>query len=368
MSLASKLSRLVDIFTGSQIGAVQGIPLSNRNYIVDGNFDWWTASGAAMTASSGSYTGPTMFLVGAGTGGAGTATAVSGFGSGSLASAVPVGMTTPVYNVCQIAQTTASTGTVAAQTSPAILQRIEWAQTLSGQSSTFSCWLWTASGTITISSLIVRQNFGTGGSPSAINVIDPSVNWTVTTTPQKFSFRIDWPSVTGKTFGTGSNSCLVLGIWLPSGVTYTLNTTQWQLEATSPQAPNNTTGTGGLPTAFEYRGIGPELARVQRYYQVMGGASVQYGAGGAWSSVLAYVMGIFPVQMRIAPTIGYSALSTYWLSTPASNQNPSSFGTSYPTIYGFQLAVAGTGMTAGQAGFLQSANSASSSLTFDARL
>ena len=247
MSFIDRLSALVDWF--------DFLPMSNRNYVVDGNFDQWTASSAAASASGFQYGPAVMFLSYAGAGGAAT------ISQSAQSGGEPAGSTSPVNYVYSHQQTTSSTGTVGTN-SPGILQRIESVKTLQGKSATFSCWLWCASGTVQISNLIASQSFGTGGSPSAAVVMSPNVNWTVTTTPQKFSVRIDWPSIAGKTLGTNNDHNLQIGLWLPSGSTFTLNTMQWQLEQCSPQAPST-----GRPTAFEYRGYQAELARVQRYYE-----------------------------------------------------------------------------------------------------
>lgn len=265
------------------------LPLSNRNYVVDGNFDQWTTTSAAASTSTFAYGPALMYESYAGVNGVATiAQGVFPIGT------EPAGATSPVSNYYSHQQTTASTGAVGTN-SPGIFQKIESVKTLQGRSATFSCWLWCASGTQTITGVIASQLFGSGGSPSSLVIASPAVNWVLTTTPQRFSVRIDFPSIAGKTLGSNNNDCLQIGLWLPAGATYTINTMQWQLEQCSPQAP-----AVGLPTAFEYRGLAQEAIRVQRYYvsDIIGFMGNAYQAN-------VYVGNFYtlPVSMRAGPSV-----------------------------------------------------------------
>lgn len=257
ISIAQRMARLADFFSGNQNGA--GLPLSNRNYFVDGNFESWSVTSVTMSVGSADYSPATMYYAytgdspGQATLSQTDLTTVAGLG----------GLTTPYRYGHRWLQTAASTNA-----NPYLNQRVEGARTLSGRSATFSCWLWSNTGSnISISTIMAQQSFGTGGSPSASVLSDKAVNWIVTPTPQRFSVRIDLPSVAGKTFGSGGNDYLQIGLYLPKGATFDLITTQWQLEQCSPQSSSDLSGAGGLPTTFEYRGSGPELARVQRFYE-----------------------------------------------------------------------------------------------------
>jgi hypothetical protein len=180
-----------------------------------------------------------------------------------------------------------------------------------------------------VTNLIAAQQFGSGGSPSADVVVDTPVNWTITTTPQKFSARVDFPSISGKTLGTNSDHRLQIGVWLPSGATYTVNTAQWQLEPCSPQAP-----AAGRPTAFEYRGYGAELGRVQRFYQNVGFAGYWSGAcTSGWNYVCAVRT---TVTMRANPSttfVSAGALSSF-PSTLSSQSSTADLVACYATANG----------------------------------
>jgi hypothetical protein len=147
-----------------------------------------------------------------------------------------------------------------------ITQKIEGVSKFAGRSVTFQVKLWAAAN-MTIPSIIARQGFGTGGSPSAQVVQDKAVNWGVTTTPRKFSVRIDLPAITGKTMGSNGDDSLQIGLWLPPGVTYTLTMAEAQVEYCDPSSSSDINGAGGAPTTFEYRGEQAELARMNRHYQ-----------------------------------------------------------------------------------------------------
>jgi hypothetical protein len=294
MSLALKLARLADLFGGNQNGF--GVPLSNRNYIVDGNFDSWVALSQVLGVGGNSNNAATMYHCLAGT--SGNATVSQGLFNGTD----PAGMTSPARYYMQFQQTVASTGTLAALTSPMILQNMESVETLQGRTATFSCWLWVPSGTMSITQLTFSQAFGTGGSPSAsVSTVVP-VSWNLTTTPQRFSVSVNLPSTSGKTLGTTAGTdFLQVVLQLPPGSTYTVNTAQWQLEQSNPDA-----STAGVPTAFEYRGIQAELARISRQYQVFTAAQF---AGYAPSAIAVTTACITFTQMRANPGVALSAQS-----------------------------------------------------------
>lgn len=293
ISIAQRMARLADFFSGNQNGA--GLPLSNRNYFVDGNFESWSVTSVTMSVGSAGYSPATMYYAytgdspGQATLSQTDLTTVAGLG----------GLTTPYRYGHRWLQTAASTNA-----NPYLNQRVEGARTLSGRSATFSCWLWSNTGSnISISTIMAQQSFGTGGSPSASVLSDKAVNWIVTPTPQRFSVRIDLPSVAGKTFGSGGNDYLQIGLYLPKGATFDLITTQWQLEQCSPQSSSDLSGAGGLPTTFEYRGAGPELARVQRYYETgYFDFTTSTPAASQWYNIDAY----YKVTKRATPSIAMS--------------------------------------------------------------
>jgi hypothetical protein len=237
---------------GTPTTAVQG-PFAFRNYIIDGNFDFWNANTTFSFTGGSGYTAD-VWLANSGTGGSAACTInrITPFTPGGE----PAGITLPYRYAFQYVQTAA-----ASSAQPFISHRIESVTTLEGRSATLSMWLWCASGTMTINQVAVSQIFGTGGSATVSTFYN--ANWTVTTTPQRFSIRIDIPSISGKTLGTFATDFFVVQIQLPLNVTFTLATTQWQLEACPAGAPAI-----GLPTPFEWRGLPTEFNMVRRFYQI----------------------------------------------------------------------------------------------------
>lgn len=92
------------------------------------------------------------------------------------------------------------------------------------------------------------------------------------------------------TLGSSFNNLIVF-VWTESAVAQnvTLDLGKAQLEI------------GGVPTVFEHRPIGAELALCQRYYQVFNNFNIE-GYANAANTRAVNVPLVFPVQMRAAPT------------------------------------------------------------------
>jgi hypothetical protein len=280
-----------DIYSNMQSATV---PTGNRNGFIDGACATWTdgvaATGVALSAVAG-FVGPAMWRVSCGTGGAGTVNLIDERVTGALASFEGSETT----NSININITTASTGTVAARTTPLIYQNIESVAKYAGKSVTFQVKLKVASGSITIPSVILGQGFGTGGSPSASVSFDKAVSWVVGTTWKKFSVRLDVPSIAGKTIGTSGNDVLGIGLLFPPGLTYSVTMAEFQVELCSPLASSDINGLGGAPTTFEHRGVQAERARVDRYYQRVD--QVYTITGGVYNQLA------FIARMRAVPAV-----------------------------------------------------------------
>lgn len=107
-------------------------------------------------------------------------------------------------------------------TSPFLAQRMESVRTYAGQTVTFWFMADVTSGTQSVTPS-VTQYFGSGGSPSA-NVTTSGAAITLSTTTKLFSCTIAVPSISGKSFGTDSNtSCLRINLTFPSATTFTAN-------------------------------------------------------------------------------------------------------------------------------------------------
>jgi len=118
-------------------------------------------------------------------------------------------------------------------------------------------------------------------------------NFTVTSTPQRFSFQIAVPSTgsNGIRLAIGSLSGFTSGVFSITGV---------QLEL------------GTQVTSFDTRDYGRELIMCQRYFQksydidtAVGTATRSGYINWNWGAMVAYgvVTLVLPVRMRIAPTV-----------------------------------------------------------------
>lgn len=252
-----------------------------------------------------------------------------------------------------------------------LVQRIESARTFAGQTITFSFWAKANTGTPNINPQI-RQNFGSGGSPSAEVTTNGTVQ-TITTSWARYSFTIAIPSVSGKTFGTTATSdYFQASIFVSNGsagsnptVGVQNNTFQiWgvQVEAASTASAFQTaTGTKQ-----------GELAACQRYYyrtSVATGDRMAVGFNNT-TTVAELVLNL-PVTMRIAATaLEQSGTATdYSIRGAAGNTACSAvptFTIANPNYGVFQLTVA-SGLTIGQAS-LYRANSANGYLGWSAEL
>jgi hypothetical protein len=206
--------------------------------------------------------------------------------------------------------------TTAATDNPFIQQKLESARKYAGQSATFSVCL-TGGAALTVVGVNVVQNFGTGGSPSATVTTNVPVTWAVTTTEQRFSVRLDIPSVNGKTFGTQFTDTLSIQLVLPTGQTFVLSAGQFQIEPSSATSSSNTTGTGGSPSAFNYLGYPQEQVRTRRYVAYFTATGV-ISLGIAASTAFAYGPSQkFPVTMLKVPTITVTGVQYQDAASPS---------------------------------------------------
>jgi hypothetical protein len=188
------------------------------------------------------------------------------------------------------------TGNAGAAAYSRILQRIEGVHRLSGKTVTVSFWVATSGGTLNLGVGLV-QNFGTGGSPSSTVVIaGQSVPANTTYTRRSVTFAV--PSTSGKTLGTNNDSNTELSFWFSSGTT----------QAASAGSPGVQSGgialwgaqleIGSVATPLEKPDPQQDLAKCQRFYQIVSG-SVRVNASG----VISMLAGVSFPQMRATPTV-----------------------------------------------------------------
>jgi hypothetical protein len=280
-----------------QVANLNGGPLAGfRNRIINGNFDFWQRGTSFSVTTANTYTADRWLVFFDGTGATRTISQQS-FTPGQTD--VP---NEPKYFL-RFAQSVAGSGS----TLNSLDQRIEDVRTFAGQQVTLSFWA-KAAASATMPNVQLIQGFGTGGSPSA-NVSTTVVsNVALTTSWQRFSYQVNVPSISGKTFGTDNNSSTIaIVLTMPLNATFTVDIAQVQLEP------------GAVATPFEQRPIGTELALCQRYF------STQLTTARTGSTAAGWVMETpiyFPVSMRAVPTIaGPTGASNVNLSSVAPSAN-----------------------------------------------
>lgn len=207
-------------------------------------------------------------------------------------------------------------------------QKIEGVNTLAGRKVTYTAFL--RSGVPLTVNLIARQEFGTGGTPSAN--VDQTFPVALTSLWTKFSFTVDLASTSGKTIGcSGGDALTFLLVWPSSsgGATDQIDIAHVSVvegDATAEADP------------FSPRHIGQELVLCQRYffrsYDWQGGHAIRYGTAGSLrdGGVLP-----FPVTMRAAPT------TTIVVAPAFLNCSAPVWGAPNPDMAALRLTVTATG-------------------------
>lgn len=271
-----------------------------RNKFINGGMDIWqrgTSGSATGTAIAAGYVADRIRLsMSAGTTGSGTVTL-----NGSQQTFTPGQTAVPNEPTFFHRAQAAALGTQSGTTSYiAVQQFIESVRTLAGQTATIS--FWAKADTARTYALTVRQNFGSGGSPSAVALVFQTT-FSLTTTFQQYTYTFSVPSISGKTIGTTLyTSALVadfilykqdnlafsdtLGAIGTYSTTPFLDLSQIQLEQ------------GPAPTQFEIRPIDIEFQRCQRYFQ-----TGTVATGSQATSTTGFLFMPLTTVMRIAPTV-----------------------------------------------------------------
>jgi len=160
------------------------------------------------------------------------------------------------------------------------------------------------------------QNYGTGGTPSILEVVKGS-SFTLTASFQKFTCTIPLNSLNGKTFGTNNDDYITMFFVPVWGVTSGLNTlnnsiSESFISAGDIDIAQVQINTGDIALPFTPKNIVTELRDCMRYCFVLAELSSSFliGYGLAYSTTTALIGVDFPVQMRVPPTL--VAIATDW--------------------------------------------------------
>lgn len=175
----------------------------HTNPVINPNMIVWQKGTTFSLSNQQSYTAD-GYLVNTGTSGAATV---------SRSAFTFVTGEQPFYGL-NINQTANGTG-------PTFSFRLDGVQRLSNVTVTISIFA-VASAGITLPSLSVIQNFGTGGSPSAAVTTVAATNLAVTTTRAQLTATVAIPSISGKVLGTNANDFVEIQFSLPSASTFNI--------------------------------------------------------------------------------------------------------------------------------------------------
>ena len=189
-------------------------------------------------------------------------------------------------------------------------QSIESVRTFAGQTVVLSFW---AKGTNPSSpgylAVMIQQQFGTGGSPSA-SVTSADQNFTLTANWTRYSFTFNVPSIAGKTLGTAGNDKLDINI----GQITNASTNAWTLDLWGVQLEAASTGSTATPFQTASGSIAGELALCQRYYYRNTGLQSfsRLASGVGTLTTNAQIVVNLPVTMRTSPaSVDSSTLLLY---------------------------------------------------------
>jgi hypothetical protein len=216
-----------------------------------------------------------------------------------------LGSTQPIYFLRQ----TVSGQTLVSQYA-STTQNIEGVRSFAGQTITVLGWARRSSGAGNMA-VEAEQNFGTGGSPSAlVNAISPTTV-TLGATWAPFAVVINIPSITGKALGTDGNDSLRTRFWTSAGSDYNSRSNSLGLQTIGVDlwGIHIRVGTWTAADAALYRPRDPgtELALCQRYYQ--GDRTFVSAAGSPTGAGMVFNSWTLPVQMRATPTLVYKDLA-----------------------------------------------------------
>ena len=280
---ANAVKTTYDLANSAYAGGFTNNYYAGKNKIINGDFNVWQRGTSSFSAPG--YTADRWRYT-AGNGGIGISQQT--FTPG----AAPVSGYEGKFFLRSVGSVASTSGT------PTLEQRIEDVQTYAGQTVTVSFWAKSSASTIP-SSIVLTQNFGSGGSTAVDTTVVSSPSYT--TSWVRYSYTVAVPSISGKTVGTSSYLSLVFNF--PLNQTWT-SFDIWgvQVEEGSVATPFQTaTGT-----------IQGELAACQRYYYRNSSidSNTVFGSGWGWTGTQATLILNTKVTMRTKPSaLDYSSIN-----------------------------------------------------------
>lgn len=184
----------------------------------------------------------------------------------------------------------------------------------------------------------LRQDYGTGGAPSALEDISGQ---TIALTPvwTKYSITFSTNTLTGKTFGTNNDDFLRLAffhVWGSASAAALLGggAAENFIAAGDIDIAQVQLCSGDTSLPFQPRSYAEELTLCQRYCQVIKGTNMRTPLSSLTTSVDLIISIPLKVVMRVAPTVSLSGVrGTDWNLAPIDNGGNNATGTltAFPT-------------------------------------
>jgi hypothetical protein len=332
---------------------------ARRNRLINGNFDIWQRG--SSFSISGNYTADRWFLQ-----------------KGSVEDAVfrrnPVAAGDNNFPLSTYTLSVSSSGnTDGANHFFVFEQRVEGVRSLTGVESTVSFLVFNAGAAGRKIALEFAQTFGAGGSTPVLGIapevfeLAPGLN--------RIRKTVTLPTISGKTLA--GEGAAVVGIWVTAGTNFSARTAGLGAQQGQLYFGEFQWEAGTLATPFEWRPRSEELWQCQRYYQVDalgadfdGGLRFNAGVGLIRGDNAVYLTYRFNQRMRVAPTVSFSNLSQWRLLTGNGATGLTALSAAEVSLTRMTIIGALSGATAGQAGILQSGDSAAegTGLTLDAEI
>lgn len=174
--------------------------------------------------------------------------------------------------------------------------------------------------------IYLLQNYGTGGSPSASEIVVSSNSCiTLTSAWQRFNIPFTMNTLNGKTFGTNNNDVVQVEIWPMWGSGFASRfgvvNAETFVGAGDIEIAQVQLNAGDVALPFEPKSFADELRACQRYYEKSYGYSTKPGTSGAYGDMDSFIasnLGYtnntkaaqFTVEKRAIPSLGFYSPAT----------------------------------------------------------
>lgn len=147
------------------------------------------------------------------------------------------------------------------------LQKIEYVNSLvSNEPYTLSFWANSGGQSLKIG-IDIQRYYGSGGSPSAQEVLYRGQVVTTASVWKKYAVTFTASSMAGKTLGSNADDYAFVQFWLDAGSTYAANSSNIGQQTGTWQFTNIQLERGAVATPFERRPLQVERQLCQRYYE-----------------------------------------------------------------------------------------------------